>query len=111
MRGISLEELIQGLSAYGVPLAIAALTLVAALTWQAHYPAGAAAPLELRVLGEQPGARLEPAAAPGGIAVEPPSRHALEAACWEGDGLSLLGRASRTGFEGAMRPAKAGFAL
>jgi len=142
MRGISLEELIQGLSAYGVPLAIAALTLVAALTWQAHYPAGAAAPLELRVLEEQPGAALEPALAlaqleavppaayrdtrlaeapfwfsfvvqpaRGGIAVELPSRHALEAACWEGDGLSILGRASRTGSEGAMRPAKAGFAL
>ena len=53
MRESALEPLIQRLSAYGVPAAIAALTVLAALGWEPHYPAGAASPLELRVLAEQ----------------------------------------------------------
>ena len=143
MPGSALELLIQRLSAYAVPAAIGFLTLVALLAWEPHYPAGAAARLELRVLEEPAhGGPLEPArafaalqglapvahhdtrlseapfwfrfdvrAVPGEVEVELPSRHAVEAACWEAPGLALLGRASRAGAAGALRAAKAGFAL
>jgi diguanylate cyclase (GGDEF)-like protein len=141
MRENTLEPLIQHLATYGVPAAIAGLTLVAVLAWEPHYPAGAAAPLELRVL-EQLGAELQPAQAlellggraavphhdtrlseapfwfsfdvrplAGGTEVELPSRHAVEAACWEAPGLALLGHASRDSAAGALRAVKAGFAL
>jgi diguanylate cyclase (GGDEF)-like protein len=43
--------------------------------------------------------------------IELPSRHALEAACWNAPELRLLGRASRADTAGAMRVAKTGFAL
>jgi diguanylate cyclase (GGDEF)-like protein/PAS domain S-box-containing protein len=141
MRAAALEPLIQRLSAYGVPAAIAALTLVALIAWEPHYPPGAAAPLELRVL-EDAGGALEPAQAlerlaasapvphrdtrlsespfwflfyagpaDGEMEIELPSRHAVAAQCWNAQTLELLGGASRAGAGGAMRSAKAGFAL
>jgi diguanylate cyclase (GGDEF)-like protein len=141
MRAAALEPLIQRLSAYGVPAAIAALTLVAAFAWRPHYAPATAVALELRVL-EDAGGSLEPAQArarlasqapvpyldtrlsespfwlllavparAGAIEVELPSRHAAEAACWDADTLAPLGRASRTAAQGAMRAAKAGFAV
>jgi len=140
MRESALEPLIQRLSAYGVPAAIAALTVLAALGWEPQYPAGAASPLELRVLAQEgdltpaqalSGLEASPAVAyhdtrlsespfwfsiavqpaRGAIEVELPSRHAVEAACWDAGTLAPLGRASRAGAAGAMRAAKAGFAL
>jgi len=140
MRESALEPLIQRLSAYGVPAAIAALTVLAALGWEPHYPAGAASPLELRVLVQDgdltpaqalSGLEASPAVAyhdtrlsespfwfsiavqpaRGEIEVELPSRHAVEAACWDAGTLAPLGLASRAGAAGAMRAAKAGFAL
>jgi len=43
--------------------------------------------------------------------VELPSRHAVEAACWRADDFQLLGVASRSKTQGAMRAAKTGFVL
>ena len=45
------------------------------------------------------------------VAVELPSRHATEAACWHGASLQALGSASRTAAGGAMAQSKAGFVL
>ncbi|HZM35060.1 MAG TPA: diguanylate cyclase, partial [Burkholderiales bacterium] len=45
------------------------------------------------------------------VEVELPSRHAVEVACWDGASFALLGNATREGASGAMRAAKAGFAL
>ncbi|MDB5935104.1 MAG: diguanylate cyclase [Massilia sp.] len=44
-------------------------------------------------------------------AVEFPSRHALQMACWDQSSLQALGRASRSFTEGALAPLKSGFAL
>jgi diguanylate cyclase (GGDEF)-like protein len=141
MPRFSLDALIYGLCAYGVPVAIAALTWVALADWEPQYRVAGARPLELRVL-EQTDAALAPgqalarlqqrasvahqdtrlsespfwfsfAAVPaaGGSEVELPSRHAVEAECWEGDALVPLGRVSRTASAGRMRAVKAGFAL
>ncbi len=43
--------------------------------------------------------------------VELPSRHALAVACWAAADLRLLGQATRSSAEGAIREAKTGFAL
>jgi diguanylate cyclase (GGDEF)-like protein len=43
--------------------------------------------------------------------VELPSRHATDVACWDPAGMRLLGHASRSGAEGAIVAARAGFAL
>jgi len=138
---MSLDALLDRLSAYGLPVAIGALTWLALASWAPQHPVGSPAPLALRVL-EDPGATLDPArareqlrsraalahydtrlseapfwfafAARGGdqaSAVELPSRHALEAECWESGTLESLGRASRSHWSGALRPVKAGFAL
>ena len=142
MPRLSTEGLIQGLAAYGVPLAIAALTLAAATAWDPYYQAGGARPLALKVLEEAPDERLGPAQAlarlerqapvayldtqlsespfwfsfavrpaPDGVEVELPSRHALDAACWDAASLAPLGSASRAGASGALRSVKAGFAI
>jgi diguanylate cyclase (GGDEF)-like protein len=141
MRRPPLDALIYGLSAYGLPIAIAALTAMALAIWQPHYPSADAQPLKLRVL-EQSGAPLAPAqalarlqardgvphrdtrlsespfwfsfavpGAAGASAVELPSRHAQDAQCWEGDTLAPLGRFSRSAQSGALRAVKAGFAV
>ena len=124
-----------------MPATIAALTVVALVAWEPHYATGRAAPLELRVLQEggvplTPAEalaelRLRPpvphedtrlsetpfwfsfraAPAAGEIDIEMPSRHTVDAACWEAPGLEPLGHASRAETAGAFRPAKAGFAL
>ncbi|RJG03068.1 EAL domain-containing protein [Noviherbaspirillum sedimenti] len=51
--------------------------------------------------------------APGApaVAIELPSRHALQAACWDADSLQELGRGDRNQTQGALSAAKAGFAL
>ncbi len=138
---MSLDALLDRLSAYGLPVAIGALTWLALASWPPQHPAGNPAPLALRVLEDRGGtldpmsareqlrARAEVAhvdtrlsqapfwfafAAQGAeraSEVELPSRHALEVACWEGGALAPLGRASRSRWSGALRPVKAGFAL
>lgn len=45
------------------------------------------------------------------IAIELPSRHAQNAACWDADSLQELGRADRSEVRGGLVAAKAGFAL
>jgi diguanylate cyclase (GGDEF)-like protein len=45
------------------------------------------------------------------VAVEFPSRHAMEVACWNAAGLIPMGKASRDGASGRMKAVKAGFAL
>ncbi len=51
------------------------------------------------------------AEADGVQVVEFPSRHALGLACWDGATMAPLGKASRSGAEGALAPLKAGFVL
>jgi len=142
MRGVSLERLIQAFGTYGVPLAIAAVTMLALVHWEPHYRAGTAVPLELRVLEEPAGTPLTPAQAQarleaqapvayrdtrlsespfwfrfvaqpsdGKVQIELPSRHAIEATCWEANTLIAVGQASRVTSVGAMRTVKAGFAI
>jgi diguanylate cyclase (GGDEF)-like protein len=137
MRRASLDALIYGLSAYGLPVAIAALTALALAAWEPHYRVAAAQALELRVLEER-GAALDPpraaellrsrvrvahhdtrlsespfwfgfAARPGDV--ELPSRHALDTECWDAETLEPLGRASRAAQSGRLRAVKAGFAF
>ena len=43
--------------------------------------------------------------------VEFPSRHAVQAACWDAQTLKLLGRGNRDAAQGSMREMKAGFTL
>lgn len=50
-------------------------------------------------------------AAPNGVSIELPSRHAVEATCWDPSSGERLGSASRHGSSGSMIKAKAGFAL
>ncbi|MBL8383295.1 MAG: EAL domain-containing protein [Burkholderiales bacterium] len=47
----------------------------------------------------------------GLVAVELPSRHAVEVSCWDGSMQRLLGTADRQGASGRLAPVKAGFAL
>ena len=126
MRRVSLDALIYALCAYGLPLAIAALTWIALAAWQPHYRAAGAAPLELHVLEERdapldPPQALEELRSRAAVAhqdtrlseapfwfsfavrpaagvreVELPSRHAMTAECWQGEPLAPLGRASRS---------------
>jgi diguanylate cyclase (GGDEF)-like protein len=141
MPRFSLDALIDALSAYGLPLAIAALTGIALAVWEPRYPMAGGKPLALRVL-EQPGAALDPPAArarlrdrpgvayhdtrlseapfwlsvavpgaAGASELELPSRHALGVQCWDSETLAPLGSASRSAQSGALRAVKAGFAL
>jgi hypothetical protein len=138
VRRVSLDALIYALCAYGLPIAIAALTWIALAAWQPHYRATGAVPLELRVLEERD-APLDPpqalvelrsraavahqdtrlseapfwfsfAARPaaGVREVELPSRHAMTAECWQADPLAPLGRASRSAQAGAQEGAHSG---
>lgn len=134
------DGLIHALSVYGVPLAIAAFTLVALFAWERQYDARDSLPLALGMLEER-GETLTPALAAerlkganpvahhdtrlseapfwftftvtttGRSDVELPSRHALTAECWNAATLFLLGRADRGGSSGQMKAAKAGFAI
>ena len=141
MRRVSLDALIYALGAYALPLAIAALCLIALAAWPPHYGAAGAAPLELRVLEDPDGALDPPRAAAllagrspvahqdtrlseapfwfsfaprpaeGAREVELPSRHAMDTACWDRGSLAPLGQAARGAQSGALRSLKAGFAL
>ncbi len=43
--------------------------------------------------------------------IEIPSRHAVEIECWKADGLTRLGKADRSGWSGAIKTEKTGFAI
>jgi diguanylate cyclase (GGDEF)-like protein len=43
--------------------------------------------------------------------IEIPSRHAVEIECWKAGGLTQLGKADRSGWEGAIKTEKTGFAI
>jgi len=149
MRRLSLDTLIYALCAYGLPFAIAVLTWIALAAWQPHYRVAGATPLDLRVLEQGDTAldpaqalallrgraavahqdtRLSESpfwfsfvvqSANGTREVELPSRHAMDAECWESESLAPLGRASRSALAGTLegthsgllRAVKAGFAL
>jgi len=131
------------LSVYGVPVAIAVISLLALLSWKSQYPVSGAMPLGFSVL-EQTGEAIDPAQAsellaqrptvmhldtrlseapfwfaftvPPGTgqssnAVELPSRHATQVACWDSATLAPLGGANRSESAGDMKAMKAGFAL
>ncbi|HYD59824.1 MAG TPA: EAL domain-containing protein [Noviherbaspirillum sp.] len=129
------------MSFYIAPLAIALFSLVALVFWNGHYQAAPDRPLRLRVIQSAapltPGEALEQLsgaarvyqyetrlsedpvwfsfqlAADTGMqtAVELPSRHAVEMACWDAVSMQPIGKASKTRAEGALRVAKAGFAV
>jgi diguanylate cyclase (GGDEF)-like protein len=139
----ALDSLLFGFSIYGVPAAIAAVSLLALLAWDGEYATSGSSGLEFRILEQARDAptpaqalaqlrerplvdhfdtRLsespfwfsfmtEPAFGGERTTIELPSRHALEVACWNAAGLGGLGRASRAGPAGQMKPAKAGFVL
>jgi len=128
------------LSAYGVPIAIGLASLAALSLLQNQYELDDASQLEISSLEQDriltPGqalARLAdqattpsrethlseapfwfsfvvPASEQPQI-VEFPSRHALEAACWNAADMHPLGSASHAPAEGAMKSAKTGYAL
>jgi len=66
----ALDALLYGLSVYGVPAVIAVMSLIALLTFDKQYTAGAGSPLELRVF-EQTGDAPEPAQALEQLADQP----------------------------------------
>jgi len=139
----AIDAFLYRLSTYGVPLAIAAVSIVALTAWQSEFPAEGAVPVAFSVLEESGGAlapaqaldelggvppvqyrdtRLSenpfwfrftvPATAGGDpVDIELPSRHAIDAACWDTGDFALLGSASRAGATGRMSAVKAGFAL
>jgi diguanylate cyclase (GGDEF)-like protein len=139
----ALDALLYRLSAYGVPILIGVMSLIALLAFDRQYTADVGRPLEMRVL-EQTGDALQPAlalaqlddrptvpyldtrlsespfwfsftvqpaAGNAPVAVEIPSRHVLDAACWDAAGLSTLGSVDRSRAAGQMKLGKAGFAL
>ncbi len=56
------DTFIYALSVYGVPIAVAIVTVVALFAWEPQYPASNAIPLKFRVI-EQQGAELQPSEA------------------------------------------------
>ena len=138
-----LDALLYCLSVFGVPAAIAVISLIALSTWNSEYLVSGGSQLEIRVY-EQNEAALEPPAAlerlsgkpalrhydtrlsesafwfsfsvPAGrgeelIDIDLPSRHMLEAACWDAASLRSLGSASRNASTGQMGTVKAGFSI
>jgi len=137
----AIDSFLYQFSVYGVTLAVALASLAAPLLLPNQYPLDGASRIVLHSLKQQgpelspqqalaqletqPAAdelntRLSEApfwfsfvmsASDRPVIVELPSRHALEAVCWKADDLQLLGSASRTATEGAMKAAKTGFVL
>ena len=56
------DSLIYALSVYGVPIAVAVVTVVSLFAWEPQYPASDAIPLNIRIV-EQEGADLQPSEA------------------------------------------------
>ena len=67
---VSLDVMLFAFSVYGVPAAIAAVSLIALFSWDSQYNAETPAPLEFRV-PEQTGSSLEPAAALAQLSSKP----------------------------------------
>jgi diguanylate cyclase (GGDEF)-like protein/PAS domain S-box-containing protein len=67
---VSLDAMLFAFSVYGVPAAIAVVSLIALFSWDSPYSTETPAPLEFRVL-EQTGSSLEPRAALAALAAKP----------------------------------------
>jgi diguanylate cyclase (GGDEF)-like protein len=136
-----MEKTLRIFSYYVVPLGITLVSLIALIFWSNHYVAVGEQPLSFKVVAAGTAlapadalAQLQRTRAvdaydtrlaetplwfsfathgqPGEAdAVEFPSRHALEMACWDQATLQPLGRSSRSTAEGALAPLKSGFAL
>ncbi|MDZ4254108.1 MAG: 7TM diverse intracellular signaling domain-containing protein, partial [Sulfuritalea sp.] len=137
----AVDTFLYRLSVYGVPIAIGIASLVALVLLPNVYPLDGASRIEfaaqledgpsltpqqaLRQLAgktamAEVGTRrselpfwfsFEVPASDRPLVVELPSRHALDAACWTTADFRLLGSASRSNAEGAMKVARTGFAL
>jgi len=137
----AVDTFLYRLSVYGVPVAIGLASLLALVVLPNVYPLDGASRIEFASLrGDEPGltpqqALLQLAGKPAvpelgtdrseqpfwfsfevppgdqPLVVELPSRHALDAACWTAADFRLLGAASRSSAEGAMKAARSGFAL
>jgi diguanylate cyclase (GGDEF)-like protein len=70
-----IDRLIFRLSIYGVPLAVAALTVIAIFAWGREHPIASGSPLDIRVLEDRSG-RLTPAQALAGLRTVPALAHA-----------------------------------
>lgn len=135
-----LDSLLYGLSVFGVPLAIALMTVIALVAWEGLYPANGT-PAEFRVAKED--APMAPQQAWAKLAllrpvthfdtrlseapfwfvfgvlalpdddnvIELPSRHATNAACWQFPQFKPLGEANRREAKGQMEMAKGGFVV
>jgi diguanylate cyclase (GGDEF)-like protein/PAS domain S-box-containing protein len=136
-----LDRLVYRLSIYALPAAIALATLVSLAQWEPVYPVNAGRPIPISVLEEQGAAlspreafallqsrgevlhhdtrlseayfwfRFAVAPASSGLEIELPSRHAVEAQCWEASTMQSIGHASRSGASGGLRAVKAGWAF
>lgn len=137
----AIDSLLYKLSVYGVPAVIGVVSLIALAMWQSQYPVGGATPLKFRVLEQATPAlapaqalaqlderppvlhhdtRLSEApfwfsfavpATEQSVGVELPSRHAIEATCWNAATLNSLGGANRKEAAGQVREVKTGFAI
>jgi len=134
-----LDASIYALSAYGLPLVVGAVLLIAPMAWDRQIDARASPPLELTAFEdraaefdpERAAARLRDAApvahfdtrlseapfwfaftaaAPDGE-VELPSRHATRVECWDGETLQPIGHADRARASGGIKAVKSGFAI
>lgn len=129
------------LSIYGIPLAILIASVVSLLLWKDQYDSGPERNLELHVIQTNdvtsPAEAVEKLnlaplvshydtqlseipvwfsfSTPATTLLEPwvefPSRHAVDVTCWDAASLRMLGASKLQVHSGAMRRAKAGFAL
>ena len=137
----AIDSLLYGLSVYGVPVAIAAMSLIAFFAWESQYSADGNTQLEFRIIQDantlEPGQAktqlagiapvrqfdtklseapfwftFEPRASPNQrTTIEFPSRHAKDTVCWDSTSLQRMGGANRNFANGEIRAVRAGFAL
>jgi len=137
----AVDRFLYKFSVYGVPVVIGLASLAALFLFDNQYPLNGASPVEIRIAEDPASALTPAQAmaklalraptqahktslsespfwfsfaVPANdlpVIVEFPSRHAIEAACWNAADFSPLGSASRTRESGGMREVKTGFAL
>jgi diguanylate cyclase (GGDEF)-like protein/PAS domain S-box-containing protein len=137
----AMQQTLRFFAFYCVPVGIAVVSAIALIFWSSQYVATGEQALALKVIPQlaTPLAPAEALAAlqraplvesydtrlaetpvwftfstlgqADSDAIEFPSRHALEMACWDQASLHSLGHSSRSASEGALAPLKSGFAL
>src|SRR6202521_1328512 len=137
----AIDSLLYGLSVYGVPVVIAAMSLIAFFAWEGQYSVDGNTQLEFRIipdantlapdqaktqlagitpvrqfdtkLSEAPfWFTFEPHASPNQrTTIEFPSRHAKDTLCWDSMSLQRMGSANRNFSNGEIRAVRTGFAL